>query len=99
MKKIIIGVVIGLGLGMAGSALALPSMAPFVTMPAMPVNNLSVDVSTDTPSVKVSISQAEQVAEGYTYDIYTGAKLPLSATEIRFRKLEARVSALEAKQK
>lgn len=77
---------------------------------------LVVDVGASSPGSSLSVpklSEAEQIAKGYKYNIYTGVKLniptptstttstavvpTLSATELRFRAIEARLDKLENK--
>jgi hypothetical protein len=89
-----------LSIGFSASAMFIftspQSTGPSNNTPSTPVISSPKSSENNTSS---KLSATDQISRGYVYDIYTGVKLDiqLSPTEIRFRNIEARLSALEAK--
>lgn len=91
IKIIVITAIICLGLATGGSVYALK--VNFAGTTANTIYDKEV-----VPTEK-RLSTQEQITKGNVYDIYTGQKLTteLSATELRFQAIEARLDKLEAK--
>lgn len=90
-KIISITLVVSGGIFIAGSSYAALSFSSFTsTGSSVPQQS----------NVSKCLSVADQIAQGYKYDICTGQKLPIVSTvdpvEARFEAIEARLSKLEA---
>lgn len=94
MKKFTLGLVLGLGIAISGSAYGALVFPVGVKQSTPLVPQIS---QTSAYIAPIKMSVGDQIAKGYTFDVYTGERLVSGSIEIRIKALEDRVAKLEAK--
>lgn len=107
IKIIILTAILSVGLTISGSVFSAvclsafrgidnPCPVPNSASVSLPITNNSTSIPSST-TIQI-LSDSEQIAKGYKFNIYTGQKLveQISSTEARFRAIEKRLDLLEA---
>lgn len=96
IKIIVLTVIVSVGLTISGSVFGAIFLVPSSTGSS---NTQTIPKPSNVENNTINkLSEAEQIAKGYKFNIYTGQKLveQISTTEARFRAIEKRLDLLEA---